>query len=201
MSRQRFYDLKEFPVFSEISENWPLIREEVLALDAPALDINRVNKSHEEVFEEMIAAGQNGWLKGWNTDGQPNENWLTYPIRFYDQMVFDISKRMPMTSRLVQKLEGIRVCALNKMLPDLFLGTHTHPDHAKRGTLLYHLSLVMDDKENPFNYLNVNGEFVQQVPGKAYIFDGANAHFALNASKKERIILYIEFYAEKARTK
>lgn len=197
VNRQRFFDLARFNVFSEITSNWQIIRDELLELKVPTLDINRANKSHEEVYKEMKSGGRNGWLKGWNTDGQVNEKWLTYPIRYYDQMVFDVPETMPNTSRMIEALEGVRVCALNKMLPDLFLGTHSHPDHETRGTLLYHLCLSMADRENAFNYLNVDGEFVQQVPGKAYIFNGANPHFALNASNQERVIMYIEFYMDK----
>lgn len=192
---RRFYDLREFPQFSLINDSWELIRDEVRALDRPVLDIDRVNKSHEQVYAELQAHGSSGWLKGWNTDGLPNSKWLTYPIRMYDEMVFDIATAMPATYDLIRPLENIRVCALNRMLPDLFLGTHDHPDHKRRGTLLYHICLDMEEAPTPFNYLNVNGEFLQQLPGKAYVFDGSLPHFALNASSRERTILYMEFYA------
>ncbi|MGD8640841.1 MAG: aspartyl/asparaginyl beta-hydroxylase domain-containing protein [Gammaproteobacteria bacterium] len=195
--KKRFYDLAEFPAISDITLNWESIRDEVESLPDVILDIDRVNKSHEQVYDEMKAIGQNGWLKGWNTDGQANEKWLTYPIRFYDTMVFNIKDTMPKTSQLVESLKGVRVCALNKMRPDLFLGTHEHPDHRTRGTLLYHLCLTMEQSDKPFNYLNVDGEFVQQLPGKAYIFDGSLPHFALNASLSDRTIMYIEFYQDK----
>ena len=194
--QKEFYDLAEFPMFSSFTENWQIIRDEALALDTTVFDIDRVNKSHEQVFEELKAIGRLGWLKGWDTEERPNDKWLTYPIYFYDKMIFNISETMPRTSRMLEQLSGIRVCALNKMLPDLFLGTHEHPDHKKRRTLLYHLCLSMEETGTPYNYLNVNGNFVQQLPGKAYIFDGSYPHFALNASSQNRIIMYIEFYRD-----
>ena len=192
------YDLKDFLEFEPITNNWEVIRNEYESLNAPLLDIDRVNKSHGQVYEELLAQKNgNGWLQGWNTDGQPNPKWLTYGIRIYDTLVLDVEEKMPETSKLISALSGVRVCALNKMLPDLFLGTHRHEDHKKRGTLLYHLCLSMNDDEQSYNYLNVNGTFIHQTPGAAYVFDGSLDHFALNASPNERIIMYVEFYPEK----
>jgi len=198
-ARQPFHPLELFPDLSPISSNWQTIRDEYLSLNAPILQIDRVNKSHESVYEELKAKGHNGWVKGWNTDGMTNEKWLNFPIRFYDQMVFDVEQLMPFTAKLIAPLQGVRVCALNKMLPDLFLGTHTHPDHTTRGTLIYHLCLLADDPNTPYNYLNVNGEFIHQLPGTSYVFDGSYPHFALNASARDRVIMYIEFQADALR--
>ena len=197
------YALNDFPEFTSITNNWEVIRNEYESLDAPQLNIDRVNKSHEQVYEELLAQNSgNGWLQGWNTDGKPNHKWLTYGIRIYDTLVLDVEEKMPETSKLISSLTGVRVCALNKMLPDLFLGTHRHDDHKTRGTLLYHLCLSMKDKnDQSYNYLNVNGEFIHQTPGTAYIFDGSQDHFALNASPEERVIMYIEFYPEKLSTR
>jgi len=199
--RAPFHSLDQFPELANISLNWQTIREEALSLDVPVLSIDRVNKSHEAVYEEIKSNNQRGWVKGWNTDGLPNEKWLNFPIRFYDEMLFNVEQLMPTTAKLIAPLKGVRVCALNKMLPDIYLGTHTHPDHTTRGTLLYHLCLVSDDPDTPYNYLNVNGEFIQQLPGTSYVFDGSFPHFAMNGSSSDRIIMYLEFVADALRKK
>ena len=199
--RTPFHPLEQFPDLLNLSSNWESIRSEILSLDEPVLSIDRVNKSHEAVYHEIKTNGKSGWVKGWNTNGQPNEKWLNFPIRFYDEMLSSIEQKMPFTAKLISPLQGIRVCALNKMLPDIFLGTHSHPDHTSRGTLIYHLCLYAEDQVTPYNFLNVNGEFKHQLPGTSYVFDGSFPHFALNGSSSDRIIMYIEFKADALKKK
>ncbi|MEF9673465.1 hypothetical protein QNM99_19690 [Pseudomonas sp. PCH446] len=70
--RPSFYEPKRFPKLKHLADNWEVIREEFLALDAPTLTINRVGKSITEIVDEvaahMEAGGEYGWLWGWGDD-------------------------------------------------------------------------------------------------------------------------------------
>ncbi len=196
---QRFYDLSAFPHLERLAQNWTTIRDEYENLEAPILDIDRVEKSHIDIFTELRQrGGVNGWLQGWSPDSQPNPHWLSYGLIVLDQTGLDVRDRMPRTTEMLLGIKGIKVCALNRLHPNTLLSTHTHPELPVQGLLQYHLCLTAADDPN-FNYLNVDGEFVQQTPGKAYIFDGSLSHFALNATDQDRVILYMEFFVNQAR--
>ena len=191
---QRFYDLSTFSGLERLAQSWTTIRDEYQNLQAPILDIDRAGKSHLEVLAELQKRGQgNGWLKGWSPQNQPNPDWLSYGLIFMDQTFLNVRQRMPKTTEMLLDIKGIKVCALNMLRPHTLLSTHTHPELPAQGLLQYHLCLTADDDSN-FNYFNVDGEFVHQAPGAAYIFDGALPHFALNATRQDRVILYIEFF-------
>jgi len=154
---------------------------------------------HLQVYAEIVRLGQgSGWLKGWSGQSQPNPRWLSYGLVIFDRTDFDIPQRMPRTIELLRELRGIKVCALNKLHGNTLLSTHVHPELPAEGLLQYHLCLEGPERYN-FNYLNVAGEFVQQAPGAAYVFDGSLPHFAVNATDHERVILYMEFHVETLR--
>jgi hypothetical protein len=180
----------------ELADQWEVIREEFLALDAPVLDIHRVGKSYEQVQEEVIAhiqgGGTYGWLKGFDRGAKENPDWVQYGLVVNDTAVPFASATMPKTLALLSKIDGIRVCGLARMNPHTFLPTHRHPKIHTDGLLQYHITLDAPLEGN-YAYLNVNGEFNQNVNGDAIVFDGSLDHFALNASEEPRTILHMEF--------
>lgn len=80
--RPSFYDTSRFPQLQSLAENWEVIREEFLALDAPTLTINRVGKSIMEIVDEVAAhvegGGEYGWLWGWGDDMDVMPEWTQY---------------------------------------------------------------------------------------------------------------------------
>jgi hypothetical protein len=59
-----------------------------------------------------------------------------------------------------------------------------------------HVALSEISSRN-YAYFNVAGEFRQYTSRNAFVFDGSNDHFAVNASSEERVILYLEFSKDK----
>ena len=192
-----FYDVRDFPTLKTLSESWPLIRAEFMALNAPLMPLDRVNKSHDEVFGEVsdyVGQGNKfGWIVGWGRAGA-NEDWLQFPLIYRDAPVPFLNGEMHRTLGLLKDIKGIKVCALLKLNPHTSLPCHHHPEIAREGLLQFHLPLKTAATRN-YNYLNVNGEFRQHVCGEPIIFDGSNDHFALNESDEERVLLYMEFSA------
>ncbi|MCD2175097.1 aspartyl/asparaginyl beta-hydroxylase domain-containing protein [Rhizobium sp. C4] len=190
-----FYDLNLFPQLASLRDKWTVIRDEALALAAPRTPIHRVGKRHEEVYGEVALHVQNGgsygWLDGWGRDGA-NNDWLQYGLIYKDKPIEFLDRQVENTIALLSKIDGINVAAFLKLKPNSLLPTHNHPELRDLGLLQMHLTLDAASSRN-FSYLNVEGEFRQHVPGEAFVFDGSNYHFALNASDADRTILYIEF--------
>lgn len=199
MIRPPFYPLTEFRALLELSRHWEAIRDEYLRLDAPEHDIARVGASREELYAEFVDRGLTpGWLQGWTHDRRPNPRWLSYALMVTDRPPLDVREKMPRTIALLEAVGGIKVAALNRLLPHTLISAHRHPELPAEGLLQYHLCLVTS-RPPCFTYLNVNGEFFQHVAGQACVFDGSLPHFALNATGEERVILYLEFSAPEAR--
>lgn len=198
--RPSFYDPNRFPQLQNLAENWELIREEFLALDAPTLTINRVGKSITEIVDEVAAhvegGGKYGWLWGWGDDMDVMPEWTQYGLVAYDTPIPYAQAAMPGTLELLSKIPGVKLCALLRMEPNVFLGTHSHTGTWEEGLL--HMQLTIDAPlTQNYAYLNVNGSFNQSSNGNLVIFDGSLDHFAVNASRAERTVLYLEFHREK----
>ncbi len=199
-SRPAFYPLDKFPKLNELASSWQVIRDEFVRLSAPTLEIDRVGKSHAEVYEEtlkyVMGGGEYGWLKGWDDSEQGNPDWTQYGLVAFDKPIPFAEAIMPRTIELLRKIEGVKICALSKMKPNVFLNTHRHPELFEQNLLQFHITLDAAT-ENNFAYLNVAGIFNQNVIGNAIVFDGSLDHFALNASPVDRTILYMEFERSK----
>lgn len=196
--RPSFYELSRFPKLQHLADHWEVIREEFLALDAPTLTIDRVGKSINQIVEElnahMEAGGEYGWLWGWGDGDVPMPEWTQYPLVAYDAPIPYAQSAMPKTLELLSQLPGIKLCALLRMEPNVFIGTHSHGGTWEEGLL--HMQLTIDaPTKQSFAYLNVNGSFNHSTNGDLVIFDGSLDHFALNASEEEyRTVMYLEFH-------
>jgi len=195
--QQSFYDISNFPQLDILCQNWKIIRDEYKQLNLSIMNVDRVNKAHEEVYEEVfdqvVNKGENyGWIKGWGEGDKSNSDWLQYGLIFKDQKVPFIGSSMSKTIELLQEVDGLVVAAFLKLKPRSVLHTHNHPDLIVKQALQLHLPIETATHNN-FNYINVNGNFRQYECGKPIVFDGTLDHFALNESNLERITLYLEF--------
>ncbi len=113
------HDVSEFSILKGVTEKIAVIRSELLALTDFVMPIDRVNKNHDEIFNELqvylAKGGQYGWMTG---DGKlgGNPNWLQYGLVLYDQPVADAANTMPKTMAILQAMQGIKVCLLAKLL-------------------------------------------------------------------------------------
>ncbi|WP_299481449.1 aspartyl/asparaginyl beta-hydroxylase domain-containing protein [uncultured Roseibium sp.] len=193
-----FYSTKSYPRFKALQDNWKDIANELRHLNAPLTPIDRVDKTHAQVYAEVktwiASGGEYGWLKGWGPDGA-NESWIQYGLIFEDAVVPFVPDRLSRTCSLLKAIPGIRVGAFVTMRPSTFLPAHQHPELKECGALQMHLTLSACEEGN-YSYLNVCGQFRQHVPGDLFVFDGSKEHFALNASNGDRTILYLEFYKD-----
>ncbi|MCE3228704.1 MAG: aspartyl/Asparaginyl beta-hydroxylase family protein [Bacteroidetes bacterium] len=193
--RPAYYSIEDFPPLKDLVTNWNIIRNEFQALQAPVMNIDRTDKEHEAVLEEVqdyIGKGNEyGWTMGWGKSG-PNKDWVQYGLIIHDEVIPYVSERLSQTIGFLRKIKGIKIAALVTMHPQSSLPCHQHPELFEQGLLQLHLP-VETATVNNYAYLNVNGEFRQHVCGQPIIFDGSLDHFALNKSGANRTILYLEF--------
>jgi beta-hydroxylase len=190
-----YYDVSRFPALHELFTQWEVVRDELLTLDIPVMDIDRTNKTHEQMLEELnqyMASGNTyGWMKGWGADGG-NTKWLQYAMIAFDQVIPFVDPKLSRTIDMLRKIDGIKVCIFSMLKAGASLPCHTHPEIDEEDLLQAHLPLVTAPTRN-YSYLNVAGEFRQFVCGEPFVFDGSKDHFALNESDTDRVILYMEF--------
>ena len=196
VQRPAFFDLKEFPDLVGLAQAWPEMRQDLDALHAPLMDVNRVNKPHAAVVDEVarrVAAGEIfGWVKGWGGEaGSANPDWTQYGLVLGDQPI--PFAKAPRTLALLAGLRGIKVAAFVRLAPGTLLPVHTHPEVASEGLLQAHVTLKAP-APTASCLLNVAGDIRQHATGCTLVFDGSLPHWALNASDDERVILYLEFH-------
>ncbi len=190
-----YYDVSRFPALHELFSQWEVVRDELLSLDLPVMDMDRTGKTHEQVlveFKQYIADGNAyGWVKGWGAQGG-NSQWLQYGLIAFNEAIPFVDPKLVRTMAMLKKIDGIKVCSFSMLKSGASLPCHTHPEIDKEDLLQAHLPLVTAKTRN-YSYLNVAGEFRQFVCGEPFVFDGSNDHFALNESTTDRVILYMEF--------
>lgn len=202
--RPAFHPIEDFPQLHALTQQWQTIRDEFLALKAPLLELDRVNKDHAMVHAEMMrhieSGGEYGWLMGWDNDGTANLKWLQYALTVFRSPIPFAVPAMPKTIELITAIPGIRTSALLTLKPHTLLSAHKHETLHDDGVLLYHLTLDVCEERN-FSYIGVEDEIRQNRLGTGLVFDGSLDHFAFNAGTRDRTILYVEFEAQTLRAK
>jgi hypothetical protein len=184
-------DLLPFPPLLILQEHWRTIAAECAAIDrSHRLPIARGDRSHQEVAEELVSGGRPGWIEAW---GPEPRLWWNYGFVHEDQLPFG-DAGAPQTVALLQRLRGLRVAALSLFRPGANLPVHQHDELRADGILTFHLGLQM---AADYSYLWVDGTFIREEEGKGFVFDGSRPHFAFNSSDRDRLILYLEFYADR----
>ena len=191
--RPAFFDLEEFPDLVGLARAWPEMCQDIDALHAPVMTVDRINKPHAAVVAEVgqrVAAGETfGWVKGWGKAGG-DPDWTQYGLVLGDQPIpYAVA---PRTLALLAGLRGIKVAAFVRLAPGTLLPVHTHPEVASEGLLQAHVTLKAP-APTASCLLNVAGDIRQHATGCTLVFDGSLPHWALNASDEERVILYLEF--------
>ena len=144
IKEQAYYDIKDFPKLNDICEKWETIREEFKNLGNTIMKVNRIDKTHEEVYLEVFKylqeGNEYGWTLGWGKM-EGNYDWLQYALILDDQRVPFLNSEMKETVKMFKDVKGIKVCALLKLNPATTLHTHTHPELREQGLLQLHLPI------------------------------------------------------------
>ena len=186
-------DPEQFKPLMVLRNNWRAIREECRVLDRNDIaEFERGALSHGQITQKLIANGRMQWVKAW---GSHKDKWLNWGFCLYDQYPFG-DAGAPKTTKLLRHIKGLKVAALALFKPGVLLPIHSHPELKAENLLTFHLG---PDVPPDHCYLHADGEFAREEEGKAIVFDGSRPHYAFNASRKDRLILYCEFSPEKLR--
>ena len=168
--------------------NWKAIRDEAAALrGAKVLPFTWAGKTLPQLVEMMAAHGP-GWLPSTNDPAR----WLTWGLAMDGRFPLG-DAQCPRTCELLSSLSGLRLALFSWFRPGFVIPIHTHPDMATDGVLTAHLGLLVPEHCALWIDSPSGGQFIAERPGKGFIFDGSRPHFAFNASRKDRVILYCDF--------
>lgn len=190
MLRKPIYSLDEFPEFSSLPANYPIILEE--------LQLNARWKDWPS--DASDAYGHCKFLTG---------NWTVSPLYFgrkdtasvkipglyqleSEQLIASLPTLFPKTTALLKKFPSINFAGFSRLHAHSILEPHRHQN---KKNLILHLGLIIP--KAPACGLKV-GRSVHHwtKPGDVVIFDDTYLHSAWNNSDEERTILYVDFVKE-----
>ncbi|MBV9971892.1 MAG: aspartyl/asparaginyl beta-hydroxylase domain-containing protein [Candidatus Eremiobacteraeota bacterium] len=187
-----FYDPAQYVFVRRLVESAGRIRDEYYSLNADILSVHR-NKPIDEFFASLEQT-KNGWTPSWQVDSaQPNYNWLTYVVTYGRRFFPEAEQKYPAT-RAALDHDAVRVGGFSLLKALSIIAPHDHPELGN-GILTCHIGI---DVVPGTSFLNVDDVFEEERLGKAVVFDGSKRHFALNASLRDRVVLYVEFDSTKA---
>ena len=188
-----FLEPESFEFIGEVKKSWANIRREFEGLDSRIIDIHR-NASHQEYLEKI--AKNNGWTPSWQVGStEKNHNWLTYGLYYRGACPDEAAEKFPLTMAVLKSMSCVVSAAFSMMKPASMIAPHRHLELGG-DILTCHIGIDLLPQRS---YLSVEGKFEEESEGKAIVFDGSREHFAINASDRDRTILYIEFDKSKTR--
>jgi hypothetical protein len=131
-----------------------------------------------------------GWLKGGQDHVQ--DSWISWPLIWEGNPVIGNCGMCPKTSELLSKIKGrIHIAGFSLMKGGVKLNKHV--DHVgKKYKFTYHLGLKCPSGCTLYHDTLGN---VSEEDGKHIVFSARVPHWAENTSNEDRVILYMESYA------
>lgn len=153
-----------FPQTRLLQDNWEVIRDEALALQAQGL----------------IAAKGDLPASSFYKDGR----WTSFYLKIYDNDLPSAWTHAPKTRALIEQVPGMNLALFAVLMPGKQLGAHHDPFAF---SLRYSLGLSTPNSEQCG--LMVNGEPYIWKDGEAIVFDETYLHSAYNETDTPRVIL------------
>jgi beta-hydroxylase len=152
--------------------------------DFKSLEANfsTIKKEYEQIKDKMLNYPE--------TDLYNNAGWEVFPIFDWPSgdLVVETAKFMPETTELIKKyVPNHKSASFSRLLP----GTTIKAHKGDQGNCLrYHLGV---DVHKGNCGLRSEGKVYRWENGKSFVFDDRKTHSAWNKSKKDRVILIIDF--------
>ena len=165
-TKQAYLPVSNFKDLQILQDNWQVIRNE-------ALKLNQLEKIKAATTNND--AGFNSFFK---------KGWKRFYLKWYEAKHPSALLFCPKTVEILSRVPLVKAAMFTELPPGAKLNPHRDP---YAGSLRYHLGLVTPNDDKCF--INVNNESYSWRDGEAVIFDETYIHWALNDSKKTRIIL------------
>lgn len=167
------HDNATFPWIDELERASPLIRAELdRVLDRQA----ELPGFHELSTDVRTISQDRGWktffLTGYGVSSEAN------------------LRQCPETSRVIQKIPGLKTAMFSIFEPGKHLPAHRGPYN---GVLRLHLGLIVPEATPDELAIRVEDQTCQWEEGKVLIFDDAFEHEAWNHTDRTRVVLFVDF--------
>jgi beta-hydroxylase len=164
-----YLDVEKFPELQVLRDNWTIIREEALAVDA-AQKITASTKLDDIGFNSFFKTG-----------------WRRFYLKWYDAPHTSASALCPTTTKLLDSIPSVKAAMFAQLPPGANLVRHRDP---YAGSLRYHLGLVTPG--DPACYIEVDGQRYFWRDGEDVMFDETFVHYAKNETQTSRIVLFCD---------
>lgn len=162
-----FFDAKSFPELKALEDNWQVIRDEAIQLQAQI-----------KVADQNNDAGFNTFFK---------RGWKRFYLKWYQESHPSAQQLCPKTTALLESIPSVKAAMFAELPSGSYLGKHRDP---YAGSVRYHLGLVTPNDDRCF--IEVDQERYSWRDGEATLFDETFVHWAQNDTDDTRIILFCD---------
>ena len=164
-----FIPVAEFPELKPIQDNWEIIRDEALALNAGGA-ITAATGYNDIGFNSFFRTG-----------------WKRFHLCWYGKDMPSAQLQCPKTVAILKSIPTIKAAVFASLPPGATLVRHRDP---YAGSLRYHIGLFTPN--DPKCFIDVDGERYFWKDGESVIFDETYIHFAGNETDHQRIVLFCD---------
>lgn len=162
-----FFDTESFPELKPLKDNWQIIREEAIQLQA---QIKATDQNNDAGFNTFFKRG-----------------WKRFYLKWYQESHPSAQQLCPKTTALLESIPSVKAAMFAELPSGSYLGKHRDP---YAGSVRYHLGLVTPNDDRCF--IEVDQERYSWRDGEATLFDETFVHWAHNDTDKTRIILFCD---------
>ena len=164
-----FIPVNQFPEMKPLQDNWEIIRQEALSLNADGAI--------------AVATGYNDI--GFNSFFRTG--WKRFHLYWYGKDLPSAQASCPKTVALLKSIPSVKAAMFASLPPGATLVRHRDP---YAGSLRYHIGLVTPN--DPKCFIEVDGERYFWKDGEPVMFDETFIHFAANETDHQRIVLFCD---------
>ena len=164
-----YIPVQQFPELQALQDNWEMIREEALALNADGA-ITVATGYNDIGFNSFFRTG-----------------WKRFHLYWYGKEMASAQASCPKTVALLKSMPSIKAAMFASLPPGATLVRHRDP---YAGSLRYHIGLVTPN--DPECFIEVDGERYFWKDGEPVMFDETYIHFAANKTDHQRIVLFCD---------
>ncbi|NIP30110.1 MAG: aspartyl/asparaginyl beta-hydroxylase domain-containing protein [Candidatus Dadabacteria bacterium] len=166
------YENDLFPWVPIVEKNWQKIRTE--------LDLVMNKREELPSFHEIMDE-----VKNITTDN----NWKTFFLAGYGLASEENSKRCPETTKILNKIPGMKTAFFSILSPKKHIPQHRGPYN---GVLRLHLGLIVPEPREQCR-IRIGDDVVSWEEGKCLIFDDTFNHEVWNDTNSYRVVLFVDF--------
>ena len=166
-----FFDPNVFSWVSTLEQNWRTIRQEL----EHVMQFQEALPNFEELVEYDAALTK-------------NTQWKMFAFYAYGIKAEKNCQRCPETTRLIEKIPGLKTAFFSILLPHQRIPPHRGPYN---GVLRYHLGLMVPESTDQCG-IRVGKDFRHWQEGQSLVFDDSFEHTAWNETDHVRVVLFLD---------